>query len=268
MITEPPTPSISDRTHYQYNKSSPNEGVERPIPAQPGVRGLGVSPSFDSGVKRSVLYGICAAFIFALVINKSAWSNEVVTLEEQISQLSEIGISLSEGVTLEDLLISYPREEYESSPYDLILFVYGVEVEEPPWGRYICDRAWNFDVEAIEDNGSYVEIVNQFHRITGRAAQIENLSDQVDIEAGVASLSYIVDGTSRSLEPKVEDDWADPTTVDTIMKDLSSPGFSFYAKDNGQASIWFYLSEQEAKALNELANNVFGLNRKPWWKIW
>ncbi|EOV0071993.1 hypothetical protein ACOIWC_004284, partial [Vibrio vulnificus] len=69
-------------------------------------------------------------------------------LEEQIEKLSDIGLLLNEGVTINDLLLSYSREEYESNPFDLILFVYGIEIEEEPWGRFVCDQAWNFDVEA------------------------------------------------------------------------------------------------------------------------
>ncbi len=37
-------------------------------------------------------------------------------LEEQIEKLSDIGLSLNKGVTINDLLLSYSREEYESNP--------------------------------------------------------------------------------------------------------------------------------------------------------
>ena len=189
-------------------------------------------------------------------------------LEEQIEKLSEIGLSLNEGVTINDLLLSYSREEYESAPFDLILFVYGTDIEAEPWGRFICDQAWNFDVEAIEDDGSYVNIVNQFHRISGRAKRIEDLRDSVNIEEAHAELQYVIDGVRRRFEPVVNNDWADAKVIEAIMNDMRQPGYDFYPKDNGQASIWFYLTEQQALALNGLANNVFNLNRKPWWKFW
>jgi len=189
-------------------------------------------------------------------------------LEEQIKKLSDIGLSLNEGVTIDDLLLSYSREEYEAAPFDLILFVYGMEIEEKPWGRFICDQAWNFDVEAIEDDGSYVEIVKQFHRITGKAKRIEGLQDSVDIEESHAQLQYEIDGIKRTYEPTVDNDWADAQVIEKIMSDLRQPDYDYYPKDNGQASVWFYLSEQQAQALNNLANNVFNLNSKPWWKMW
>lgn len=189
-------------------------------------------------------------------------------LEEQIEKLSEIGLVLNEGVSIDDLLISFSRDEYESTPFDLILFVYGIEIEEEPWGRFICDKAWNFDVEAIEDNGSYINIVKQFHRISGRSKCIERLADLVDVEKSHAELHYEIDGVERKFEPVVDNDWADAGVVEAIMNDLKEPGYDFYPKGNGQASIWFYLSERQALELNKIANNVFGLNRKPWWKVW
>lgn len=189
-------------------------------------------------------------------------------LEEQIEKLSDIGLSLNDGVTIDDLLLSYSREEYEAAPFDLILFVYGNEIEEEPWGRFICDQAWNFDVEAIEDDGSYVEIVKQLHRITGKAKRIEGLQDSVNLEESHAQLQYEVDGVERTFEPVVDNDWADAQVVETIMNDLRQSGYDYYPKDNGQASVWFYLLEQQALAINSLANNVFNLNRKPWWKVW
>lgn len=189
-------------------------------------------------------------------------------LETQIEKLAQIGIHLNEGISVEDFLTSFDRNEYEESPFGLILFVYGIEVEKAPWGRFFCDRAWNFDTECIASNGDYVSIVQNFHRITGRAKNLSDVSDQIDIEGGKACLQYKVDGEQRFYDIKVDDDWADPETVSSIMEDLKVEGFEFYPKDNGQASIWFYLTPNEAKQLNAIAGNVFNLESKPWWKIW
>ncbi len=169
---------------------------------------------------------------------------------------------------MEDLLISFSREEFEETPFDLILFVYGSEIEEEPWGRYFCDQAWNFDAEAIEDDGSYIEIVRQFHRITGKRKRLEGLQDSVDVEESYAQLQYTVDGLERTFKPIVDNDWADAQVVESIMSDLCYSGYDFYSKDNGQASVWYYLTEEQAQAINDLRDNVFNLNSKPWWKLW
>ncbi len=189
-------------------------------------------------------------------------------LETQIEKLAQIGLPLNEGISIGDFLASFDHSEYEKKPFDLILFVYGIEVEEAPWGRFFCDRAWNFDTECIEDNGDYVSIVRNFHRITGLAKSLSDVTDQVDMENGKARLQYTIDGEQRSYDIIVDDDWADPETVSSIMEDLKVEGFDFYPKDNGQASIWFYLNSDEAKQLNLLAGNIFKIESKPWWKIW
>jgi hypothetical protein len=191
-----------------------------------------------------------------------------MNLEKQVSTLSELGLPLNEGVTVDDLLLPWSREEYEAAPFDLILFAYGSEIEAEPWGRYFCDRAWNFDAECIEDHGDYAAIVHHFHRIAGRKKRLEEVSDEVDTEANHALLRYRIDGELRDLGPRVDNDWVDPCIARQIMDDMKESGFDFYGKDNGQSTVWFYMTPENATALNNLAGNVFGLAKKPWWKFW
>jgi len=55
-------------------------------------------------------------------------------LEEQLAKLADLGLKLDDGITVDDLLYSFGREDYEKRPFDLILFVLGIEVEREPWG--------------------------------------------------------------------------------------------------------------------------------------
>ena len=189
-------------------------------------------------------------------------------LEEQIQKLAELGLPLNEEVTIDDFLLSWTRAEYEEAPFNLILFSFGTEIEQEPCGRFFCDRVWDFDVECIEDSGDYVSIVKQFHRITGKKKQLTELSDKIDVEASHASLKYTIDGIKKELDIIVDDDWADPAAVQSIMDDFRGEEFDFFGIDNGQATVWFYMTPENALILNSLANNVFDLNKKPWWKIW
>jgi hypothetical protein len=184
-----------------------------------------------------------------------------VTLEQQLETLSQFGLKLNEGVTLDDLLYSWSRDEYEKQPFDLILFMLGSEVEREPWGRNVCNRAWNFDVECIEDTGSYVTIVQNFCRVAGLPDLITDLEDFVDIDDETAWLKYTVDGEKRHYKIAIDNDWADPATVTAIMDDIERDGKRFYAKDNGQASIWFYLDKTAADKLNTLTGNALSTNR-------
>ena len=184
-----------------------------------------------------------------------------MTLEQQLETLAQLGLKLNEGVTVDDLLYSWGRDEYENEPFDTILFMLGSEVEREPWGRNVCDRAWNFDVECIEDTGSYITIVQNLCRVAGMPDLITDLEDFVDIENGKAWLKYTIDGEKRNYTIAVDNDWADPETVGAVMDEIERDGKRFYAKDNGQASIWFYLDKETADKLNHMTENALKTNR-------
>ncbi len=130
-----------------------------------------------------------------------------VTLERQLEALRRIGLTLNDGVTVDDLLYSWDRQEYESRPFDTLLFMLGSEVEREPWGRNVCDRAWNFDVECIEDTGSYVTIVENLCRVAGMPDLVSDLEDSVDIENETAWLKYTIDGRKRHFDIPADNDW-------------------------------------------------------------
>lgn len=177
-------------------------------------------------------------------------------LEDQLSSLAELGLSLAPGRTVDELLRSFPREDYEREPFDLVLLLLGSEVAEAPWGRRFCDRVWHFDTECVYDEGAYVEIAEALCRLTGRMDALTDLRDHVDIEAGEAWLEYTVDGRRRHWDIKVEDDWVDATVVEAIMADLEYDGRRFYevdqGQDKGQDLILLFADDDVAGRLNAL----------------
>lgn len=172
-------------------------------------------------------------------------------LEDQLAQLASIGLMLNPGVTVEDLLYSFGREEYEKRPFDLLLFTLGVEVEREPWGRPFCSRVWNFDTECIYGDGAYTAITKRLCNVAGKPTALTDIADHVDIERGDAWLKYKTGGISRNWTVKVNSDWADTMVVSGIMDDLESDGCRFYGKDNGQAIVLFYLDSEAAEKLNQ-----------------
>lgn len=180
----------------------------------------------------------------------------MITLEQQLDKLAEFGLKLDDGITIDDILYSFPRKDYEERPFDLILFVLGIEVERKPWGRSICSRVWNFDTECICGTGDYVRIVKRLCRVAGQADYLQDVSDFVDIDSGKAWLRYKVDGTQRDWIVEVNDDWADALTLSYVMDDIERDGRRFYFKDNGQAMVLFYLDPDTAAQLNRLCDNA------------
>lgn len=179
-----------------------------------------------------------------------------MTLEQQLAKLAELGLKLNDGITIDDLLYSFGREDYEERPFDLILFALGVEVEREPWERSFCSRVWNFDTECIYSTGDYVGIVKRLCQVAGQPDRLEHISDFVDIDAGKAWLKYKVDDTDRNWPVEVNDDWADTLTLNYVMEDIERDGCRFYFKDNGQAMVLFYLDCQTVAELNRLSNNA------------
>lgn len=179
-----------------------------------------------------------------------------MTLENQLARLAELGLTLDEGVTVDDLLYSFDREAYEGRPFDLILFMLGVEVEREPWGRPVCSRVWNFDTECIASTGDYVKIVERLCAVAGQSGRLEAVRDQVDLESGEAWLEYTIDGKRRHWAVEVNDDWADTLTLSYVLGDLERDGRRFYFKDNGQAMILFCLDPATAAELNKLSSDA------------
>jgi hypothetical protein len=177
-------------------------------------------------------------------------------LEAQLAELTALGFSLEPEVTVDDLLYSFDRESFEGQPFDLLLLALGVEVEREPWGRPFCRRVWNFDLECVEDDGAYVDIVNHLGTLAGADHRIAAVVDHVDLEAAEGWVEYTLDGKRRRHDIEVHDDWADMKAVSLVMAALEERGRRFYAKDNGQAMVFFYLDEQTAKRLNGLSKNA------------
>lgn len=177
-------------------------------------------------------------------------------LEQQLEKLAELGLPLNDGITVDDLLYSFDREDYEKRPFDLILLVLGIEVEREPWGRFVSPRAWNFDTECIYSTGDYVRIVKRLCELSGDPGYLTDLSDYVNLESGDAWLKYNKNDIKRDWNIEVSDDWADLMTVFDIMNDIERDGKRFYFKDNGQSMVLFYLDPANIAELNELSGDA------------
>lgn len=184
-------------------------------------------------------------------------TTDVARIEDQLSTLQEFGFTLEPDVSLDDLLYSFGREALESEPFDLIFFAFGVEVEREPWGRRFCRRIWNFDYECIEQDGDYVRIVEELSHVAGKAGTLHAVGDHVDLDGGSGWLKYRVGEVERHWNVTIDDDWADPEVVSHIMRDLQGDGGRFFGKDNGQATILCYLSDDQAVRLNRLCNGAW-----------
>lgn len=178
-----------------------------------------------------------------------------MTLEQQLAKLADLGLKLDSGVTVDDILATFDREEYEEKPFDLILFALGMDVEFEPV-RPVCSRVWDFDTECIYSTGDYVRIVKRLCQVAAQPDCLTDISDFIDFDSGKAWLKYKVNGTERHWPVELDRDWADMRTLNYVMEDIERDGRRFYSKDNGQAMVLFYLDSQTAAELNRLSNNA------------
>ena len=182
-----------------------------------------------------------------------------VPVEKQLETLATIGVRLNPNVSLDDMLLSFPREDFERKPYDLVLFVLGSEIETEPWGRHISGGAWNFAFECIEQPGSYARILRNLTRLAKRPALITDIGDDITADMPAGVLSYTLNDEPRSLDIEVQDDWADGLSVAIIMGEIADAiddGRKFWGADNGQAVILFFLTDDQAARINRLRKNA------------
>lgn len=186
-------------------------------------------------------------------------SADAVRLEDQIAALADAGLVVAPGRTIDELLQSWAREDYEGDPWNLLLFMYGSEVEAEPWGRVFCERGWNFDMECLEQAGDYARAFAQIVRLTGRPDLVTDLSDDFDIDARTCEIRYAVQGRPRVLKARVDNDWADPAAVEAFVRDVEAAAGGdrrFWAADNGQASVLFFVTDAEAAKINALSSDI------------
>ncbi len=91
-----------------------------------------------------------------------------ITLEEQYKTVSLCGVKLRPGITVEHLLASSDRENYEEEPYSLLLTFMGRELETEPF-EFASNDIWCLDMQSIEVDGDYVRIAERLRNIAGGA---------------------------------------------------------------------------------------------------
>lgn len=181
-----------------------------------------------------------------------------MTLEKQLEVLAEIGVTLNEGVTIEDLTAFADRAELEANPFsqDLIAAV-GSEVEREPFTPK-ADRIWMCDYERIEDHGDYKSILERLEVMAGSALKLSNITDYVDVEKKKAWVEFVYNGKHIRWKAKVDDDWMDPYIVvkyDDLLGKARSPG-RIYSNhtDFGQVALFAFFESEQAKKFNAIGS--------------
>ena len=131
-----------------------------------------------------------------------------LSVEEQLENLSDCGISLRPDMNRDILFSDYDPDDFEREPYLLLLVTLGGETEEEPYG-FLSTDIWHFDAECIEDHGDYARIAMRMEELAGGDLPLEKIEDYVDIEEAKAWLAFRLDHQDYKWVLEVDNDWVD-----------------------------------------------------------
>ena len=214
---------------------------------------------------RSIPLIFAMGFLFSLFGCRKSSDNtkggpkpQAKTLEEKLEALASCGITLRSEFSVDDLLSSWDRADYEEPGFSMTLVGVAMTQEESPW-KPRSDSLWHFDTECIEDHGSYVNIAKRMVEMAGGSLPLTDIEDYVDIEDGKAWLSFKLDDKSIKIDCAVEDDWVDSKVFSHFVRALAYKDPSkiyIYCDLGGQDCIIGCLGREDYKNLRRIIPKV------------
>ncbi|MCC1485672.1 hypothetical protein J1C55_13820 [Winogradskyella sp. E313] len=172
------------------------------------------------------------------------------TFEQQLEIFRELGFDLNNGTNKSDIE-RWEKQEFLDEPFTLMYMTLGQTIEREPWTP-LTNKCWDFDTEAIEDHGSYIEIFENLERITRGELKFENVKDYVDIEEGKAWVSFTFSGKEYKWNLEVDDDWVDTdlfSKVVELTEKVKSKGRYTYFDTGGQNAVIGFETEKSLKEI-------------------
>lgn len=179
-----------------------------------------------------------------------------LTLEGKIKALAAVSVVIDPERTLEEILESFDREEYEQEGFDSLLFVLANEVETgPSAGAFYTNHLYSLDTECIEDHGDYARIATRLAVMFRDEFNIENISDKVDIDEDIAELSFECMGKKYHKKCRVDNDWLDVSIFELFIQcssDMRSEKKLVFTVSDGQNLLLSVMTPTQMKAFNKL----------------
>ena len=172
-------------------------------------------------------------------------------LSIQLEHLERMGIVVNEGVSEADIVSADGRAALEARPYDRLIRALAHEIEREPFTPK-ADRLWMCDPELIAAPGDYTEVLRRLERLTGGALGLTQITDDVNLDAGIAWVQFQHGGRVVRWHMRVEDDWLDPVVLARYQRLLIDARASvrLYADDEGASqSMMLAAFTPEQKAL-------------------
>ncbi|MDQ0496054.1 hypothetical protein [Paenibacillus brasilensis] len=176
--------------------------------------------------------------------------------EDQLNQLSEVGIFMRAELKKELLLEEISRSEYEEDPYNLLLLTLGGEVEVNDEFINVSDEIWYLDAECIEDHGDYARVIMRLESMT--KLNLNKITDYVDIQNNTAWVSFEYKNELIRWEMKVYDDWLDMEIFKKFNELIKTKqSMKLYISILGQGCLVGYFNKKQVIELNKLTKYKF-----------
>ncbi|OAZ50052.1 hypothetical protein A9Z39_08895 [Paenibacillus polymyxa] len=176
--------------------------------------------------------------------------------EDQLNQLSELGIFMRAGLKKELLLEETSRSEYEEDPYNLLLLTLGGEVEVNGEFINVSHEIWYLDAECIEDHEDYARVIMRLGNMT--KLKLNKITDYVDIQNSTAWVSFEYMNEFIRWEMKVEDDWLGMDIFRRFNElTKTEQSMKLYISNLDQGCLVGYFNQEQVIELNKLTKYKF-----------
>jgi hypothetical protein len=149
--------------------------------------------------------------------------NRNLPLHSQLESLAECGITPNDGVGLAELLARHAERDYETSPFKLLLTVWGTESPKPPC-LPLSDNVWHMRAECIAGRGDYVKVALRMAALAGTVLPLGAVNDEFDLRQGIAWMEFTMDGRAFRWPAKIEELWIDPNILSRFVALLDEQG--------------------------------------------
>lgn len=180
------------------------------------------------------------------------------TFDEEFALLAECGLKLAPPFTVDKVLANDKKSGRDIADLDTVLTALVQFGEDPPYQRQ-SNNVWYFDTEAIEASGDYVRIAKEMSALTEGSLELTNIQDFVDLEEGVAWLSFEWRGGSVRWDLEVEGDWVDSSLFGKFVALLAEADPSkiyIYYDFGGQACMLGCVTREQFKKLEQHLEGV------------
>jgi hypothetical protein len=180
-------------------------------------------------------------------------SENVPSFHEQWKVFNELGFELTSTSLRTDFEKLANEKLIIERPFAYLYMEMGRGIQREPWSHF-TDRVWDFDTEAIEDHGDYIEIMRNLERISRGEIRFESLTDHVDIEEGKAWVAFSIKGRKYKWDLVADDDWVDPqlfSKIAELTRSINTKGRYTYFDTGGQNAVIGFETPESLDAIKK-----------------